>query len=100
MALKSDPERVYAIAQRHFTPEEVGEAFACAVGMAIPTELQRYIKQDGRDLIGEFKRLAPPYPAVSIQRWSAARLALTAAALAALVFVVIAGIAALGSGLR
>jgi hypothetical protein len=100
MALKTDAERVYTIAQRYFTPEEVGEAFACAVGMAIPTELQRYLKEDGRDLIGTFKRLSPTYPAVSIQRWSARRIVLTAAALAALVFVVIAGILALGSGLR
>jgi hypothetical protein len=100
MALKTDAERVYAIAQRYFSPEEVGEAFACAVGMAIPTELQRFMKQDGRDLIGAFKRLAPAYPAVSIQRWSARRIALTAAALVAMAFVVFAGIAALGSGLR
>lgn len=100
MALRSDAERVYAKAQRYFTPEEVGEAFACAVGMAIPTELQRYLKEDGRDLIGDFKRLAPTYPAISIQRWSASRLALTGIAVAALVFVVVMGILALGSGLR
>ncbi len=97
MALKSDPARVYEIALRYFTPEEVGEAFACAVGMAIPTELQRYIKEDGRDLLEEFKRIAPTYPAISIQRWSARRVALTAAALAVLVFVVGASISALGS---
>ena len=72
MALKSDPDRVYEIALRHFTPEDVGEAFACAVGMAIPTELQRYLKEDGRDLVGRFKELAPHHAPVSIQRWSAA----------------------------
>ncbi len=97
MALKSDAAHVYEIALRSFTPEEVGEAFACAIGMAIPTELQRYIKEDGRDLIGEFKRLAPTYPAISIQRWSVRRIALTAAALGALLFVVGASIAALVS---
>ena len=62
MALKSDAERVYAIAQRYFTPEEVGEAFACAVGMAIPTELQRYMKEDGRDLIGDVQAARPRLP--------------------------------------
>src|SRR5207342_1781145 len=57
MALRTDSQRVYDAALRYFTPEEIGEAFACAVGLAIPTELQRYLKEDPRDLIGEFKRL-------------------------------------------
>jgi hypothetical protein len=80
MALRSDAERVYVIAQRYFTPDEIGEAFACAVGMAVPTELQRHLKEDGRDLMGAFQRLAPPFPPVSIQRWSWRRVGLTAAA--------------------
>ena len=62
MALRSDAETVYAIARRYFTPDEVGEAFACAVGLAIPTELQRHLKEDGRGLVDEFKRLAPHMP--------------------------------------
>src|SRR5207249_8769163 len=56
---------------------DVGEAFAAAKGMAIPTELQRYLKNDSRDLVGEFRALAPPHPPVSIQRWSARRVGLT-----------------------
>jgi hypothetical protein len=76
LALRSDPERVYQRALASFTPEEVGEAFAAAQGMAIPTELQRYLKEDERDLIGRFKALAPPYPKISIQRWSFRRVAL------------------------
>jgi hypothetical protein len=99
MALKSDPEIVYEIALRYFTPEDVGEAFACAVGMAIPTELQRYLKEDGRDLVGRFKKLAPHHDPVSIQRWSAARIGLTVAAVFGAVVVVLAGWAALVSGL-
>jgi serine/threonine protein kinase len=79
MALRTDPEGVYAAALERFTPDDVAEAFAAAQGMAIPTELQRYLKQDGRDLIGTFKRLAPERPPISIQRWSARRLGLTAA---------------------
>jgi hypothetical protein len=78
LALKSDPDRVYERALRSFTPEEIGEAFAAAQGMAIPTELQRYLKEDGRDLIGRFKELAPPYPRISIQRWGIRRIALIA----------------------
>jgi hypothetical protein len=76
LALRSDPERVYQRALAYFTPEEVGEAFAAAQGMAIPTELQRYLKEDERDLIGRFKALAPPSPKISIQRWSLRRIAL------------------------
>jgi hypothetical protein len=85
LALRSDPDRVYERALASFTPEEIGEAFAAAQGMAIPTELQRHLKEDERDLIGRFKELAPPHPKISIQRWSFRRLGLTAAALVGLV---------------
>ena len=89
MALRTDSQRVYDAALRYFSPEEVGEAFACAVGLAIPTELQRHLKEDPRDLIAEFKALAPAYPKVSIQRWSVQRIALTAAALAGVIVVIV-----------
>jgi len=85
LALRSDPERVYERALAYFTPEEIGEAFAAAQGMAIPTELQRHLKQDDRDLIGRFKALAPPHERISIQRWSASRVLLTAAVVIGLV---------------
>jgi hypothetical protein len=78
LALKSAPERVYERALAYFTPDEIGEAFAAAQGMAIPTELQRYLEEDQRDLIGRFKELAPPYPEISIQRWGVRRIALIA----------------------
>jgi hypothetical protein len=78
LALKSDPEHVYERALAYFTPEEIGEAFAAAQGMAIPTELHRYLKEDQRDLIGRFRELAPPRPKISIQRWSVRRIALIA----------------------
>ncbi len=79
MALRTDSQRVYDIALRSFTPEDVAEAFAAAQGMAIPTELQRYLKEDPRDLIAEFRALAPTRPPISIQRWSARRIGLTVA---------------------
>jgi hypothetical protein len=60
--------------------------------MAIPTELQRYLKEDDRNLIATFKELAPPYPKVSIQRWSVRRVALIAAVLVALVVAMTAGV--------
>lgn len=85
LALRSDPDRVYERALRSFTPDEIGEAFAATQGMAIPTELQRHLKQDDRDLVGRFKELAPPHPKISIQRWSFRRLGLTLATVVGIV---------------
>jgi membrane-associated phospholipid phosphatase len=85
LALRTDPDRVYRRALTSFTPEEIGEAFAAAQGLAIPTELQRYLKEDPRDLVGRFKELATPYPPISIQRWSVRRAALALGALAGVV---------------
>ena len=99
MALRTDSQRVYDTALRYFTPDEIGEAFACAVGMAIPTELQRYLKEDPRDLIGEFKRLAPTYPKVSMQRWSGQRVALTVAACLGVVLILDAAYQVIRSGM-
>ena len=77
MALRSDAARVYEAALRYFSPDDVAEAFAAAQGMAIPTELQRYLKEDPRDLLAEFRALAPSRPPISIQRWSLRRIGLT-----------------------
>jgi hypothetical protein len=80
LAGRSDPERVNARAIKVFTPEELAEACASAVGLTIPTELQAKLKADGRPLLDRFRQLAPPRGRISIQRWSAQRLVLTAAA--------------------
>lgn len=77
LALRTDAPRVYEVALRYFTPDDVAEAFAAAQGMAIPTELQRYLKEDPRDLIAEFRALAPARATISIQRWSSRRIGLT-----------------------
>ena len=88
LALRTDPERVYARATRVFSPDELAEALACAVGLTIPTELQAKMKADGRPLLDRFRQLAPAHPPVSIQRWSARRLTLTGAALLGTVLLV------------
>jgi len=80
LALRTDPERVYARATKVFTPGEIAEACASAVGLTVPTELQAKMKADGRPLLDRFRQLAPPHERISIQRWSAQRLVLTAAA--------------------
>jgi hypothetical protein len=60
--------------------DEVAGAFAAAVGLTIPTELQAKMEADGRPLLDRFRQLAPARRRISIQRWSAQRLTLTAAA--------------------
>jgi hypothetical protein len=50
------------------------------VGLTIPTELQARMKADGRPLLERFRQLTPPRERISIQRWSAQRLLLTAGA--------------------
>jgi hypothetical protein len=92
LALRSDPDRVYTHALRYFTPDEIGEAFAAAEGMAIPTELQRYLKEDDRDLVARFRELAPPHPKISAQRWSFRRVGLIAAVLVGVIVVAIWGV--------
>jgi tRNA A-37 threonylcarbamoyl transferase component Bud32/membrane-associated phospholipid phosphatase len=98
LALRSSPERVYQRALRQFTVEEITEALArftlpggvrppwFALGLALPSELRRMLRAQGRDAYPEFVKLLPsPPPQIPIQRWSARRVGLWAAILAVLV---------------
>jgi tRNA A-37 threonylcarbamoyl transferase component Bud32/membrane-associated phospholipid phosphatase len=85
LAVKSDPERVYQHAQRYFTPAEIAEAFAATRGVASPTQLRLVMKQDGRDFLAHFRRLAPERRLIGIQRWSVRRVALAAGLVVSLV---------------
>jgi tRNA A-37 threonylcarbamoyl transferase component Bud32 len=79
LALRASPERVYQRALRQFNTEEISEGFAAARGLALPSQLRRMLKAQGRDLHAEFVRLLPTRPRpVSIQRWSARRIGLLA----------------------
>jgi hypothetical protein len=75
---------VYERALHQFTVAEIGEAFAAARGLALPSQLRRALQERGLDLHAQFIRLlpAPPRP-VSIQRWNVRRVALWAVVLAA-----------------
>jgi hypothetical protein len=86
LALRSSPQQVYQRALRHFSVGEITEAFAAARGLALPSQLRRMIRDQGRDLHGEFVRLlpAPPRP-ISVQRWSARRVGLLLLVLVALI---------------
>jgi tRNA A-37 threonylcarbamoyl transferase component Bud32 len=77
LALRSSPERVYQRALQQFTVEEITEGFAAARGLALPSQLRRLLRAQGRDLHGEFVRLLPARPQpIPIQRWSARRVGL------------------------
>jgi tRNA A-37 threonylcarbamoyl transferase component Bud32/membrane-associated phospholipid phosphatase len=78
LAVRSDCKRVYQRALREFDVHEIGEAFAATRGITMPSQLRRMIREQGRDLHGDFIRLLPerPHP-ISIQRWSLRRVLLS-----------------------
>ena len=82
LAVRTDPGRVYERALRYFTEAELAEAFAATRGVASPTQLRAFMKRDPRDLLAEFRKLAPPRRPIVLQRWSARRVILAAAMLA------------------
>ena len=81
LAVRTDPERVYRRALRQFAPAELAEAFAATRGVASPTQLRAFMKRDPRDLLAEFRKLAPERRPIVLQRWSVRRLGLAAAVL-------------------
>ncbi|MGI8807789.1 MAG: phosphatase PAP2 family protein [Acidimicrobiales bacterium] len=81
LALQSDPRTVYDRALRRFNPDEIAEAFAATRGLTLTSQLRAQLRQDGRDLISEFRALAPHRRPIKIQRWSIRRVGLTGAVL-------------------
>jgi tRNA A-37 threonylcarbamoyl transferase component Bud32 len=82
LAVRTDPARVYEQALNYFTEAELAEAFAATRGVASPTQLRAFMKRDPRDLLAEFRKLAPPRRPIVLQRWSVRRVSLAAAMLA------------------
>ena len=82
LAVRTDPQKVYQRALAYFTPDELAEAFAATRGVASPTQLRAFLKRDPRDLLSEFRALAPPRKPIALQRWSIQRIALATAMLA------------------
>src|SRR6185437_10900324 len=96
LAVRTDPERVYQRALAYFTPDELAEAFAATRGVASPTQLRAFMKRDPRDLLSEFRALAPQRPPITLQRWSIQRVALAAGVLAAAFVAVQVGVETVG----
>jgi membrane-associated phospholipid phosphatase/tRNA A-37 threonylcarbamoyl transferase component Bud32 len=94
LALRSDPAQVYRRALREFSVEEITEGFAATRGLALPSQLRRMMRAQGRDLHAEFVRLLPRAPRlIPIQRWTARRLLLlgTTAVVLVLAYEVVVG---------
>jgi membrane-associated phospholipid phosphatase/tRNA A-37 threonylcarbamoyl transferase component Bud32 len=92
LALRSDARTVYDAALRYFTPDELAEAFAATRGVASPTQLRQHLKDDGRDLLAEFRSMAPARRPIGVQRWSIRRVAMILASLVLLLLAVLASV--------
>jgi membrane-associated phospholipid phosphatase len=88
LAVRSNAERVYRRARLMFTEDDIAEAFAAARGVASPSQLRSALKQDGRNLIEEFRALGPPRRPITLQRWSFRRVALALLLVVGTIFVV------------
>ena len=91
LAVRTDPERVYRRALSYFSPAELSEAFAATRGVASPTQLRAFMKRDPRDVLGEFRKLAPERRPIVLQRWSARRVFLAAGMLVVTTVAVVVG---------
>lgn len=74
LAVRTDAARVYERALAIFTADEIAEAFAATRGIASPSQLRSILKRDGRDLVAEFRSMAPARPLISLQRWGPRRI--------------------------
>ena len=91
LAVRTSPARVYRQALNYFTEAELAEAFAATRGVASPTQLRAFMKRDPRDLLAEFRTLAPQRRPIVLQRWSPRRVSGAAAMLAIIVAVTYVG---------
>ena len=81
LSTKLPTEEVYEIAQHHFAPADMAEAFAATKGVTIPTQLRNVLRDHRRDtgvdLVELWQEMTPEREPISIQRWSPGRIAAT-----------------------
>src|ERR1039458_4003470 len=95
LAVRADPARVYRQALNYFAEADLAEAFAATRGVASPTQLRAFMKRDPRDLLAEFRELAPQRQPIVLQRWSVRRVGLAAAMLVIFVVPAVVGVSLL-----
>jgi hypothetical protein len=82
LGLRTNADQVYRRARLQFSDEEIAEAFAATRGLTMPSQLRRMLRQQGKDLHGDFLKLLPyRLPPIRIQRWTWRRVVLTVATL-------------------
>ena len=89
LALSSTAEQVYGRALLQFAADDIAEAFAASRSVTLPTQLRSLVREDPRDLVAEFRRLAPRRAPVAIQLWSVRRVGVTLAVLLGLVLAMV-----------
>jgi membrane-associated phospholipid phosphatase/tRNA A-37 threonylcarbamoyl transferase component Bud32 len=83
LATRSSPARVYERARLQFGEDEIAEAFAATRGLTMPSQLRRWMREQGRDLHAEFLRLLHKRPPpIAIQHWSVRRVGMMIGVLA------------------
>jgi tRNA A-37 threonylcarbamoyl transferase component Bud32 len=92
LALRSSPEIVYERTLKHFSPDDVAEAFAAMRSVTIPSQSRSSLalikRTEGVDIVARFRELAPARERISLQRWSFRRVWLTVAAAFAILFLI------------
>jgi len=78
LALRTDAKRVYERALLLFTEDEIAESFAATHGVTMPSQVRQMLREDGRNLLREFRKLAPKRKPISVQTWSVRRVGLFA----------------------
>jgi tRNA A-37 threonylcarbamoyl transferase component Bud32/membrane-associated phospholipid phosphatase len=97
LALRTTPHQVYARAVLQFSPSEISEAFAATYKITSPTQLRSLLRADNRDLVTEFRRLAPYRRPISIQHWSVRRIGLWGAVLLCALLTLLIGLGTLSN---
>lgn len=84
LGLRTNAELVYQRALLQFAPGDIAEAFAATRSVTLPSQSRSSLsllkKEQGIDLVADFRRLAPATEPISIQRWSTRRIVLTVGA--------------------
>ena len=98
LALRSSARQVYERARLQFSVEEIAEAFAAARGLALPSQLRRALRSEGRDLHDEFLRMLPERPdPIKVQRWTPRRVMVWLGLIAAVVLLSLNYVAVFGN---
>ncbi len=80
LALRTNAELVYERALLQFDSHDIAEAFAATRSVTLPSQSRSSLallkREEGVDIVEDFRRLSPEAEPISIQRWSTRRILL------------------------